>query len=147
MNPEKMRTHYGKLMYLLQDACSTNLAEQIGFNIDLSVQTVYSVLEQGGALELLSHKYLSTATREILPEGKKRKQIQQEIKLKEGAKKFLMRHFAEKTQLDKDDIERCLNSIGDNQSFLNSNRGPIDFVLDFLNDYFAPRERGDRGRG
>jgi hypothetical protein len=147
MNPEKMRAHYGKLMYLLQDACSTKIADQIGFNIDLSVKTVYSMLEAGDALELLSHRYLSTATREILPEGRTRSSIQREIKLKEDAKKYLIRTFAAKTRLDKDEIERCLNSIGDNQSFLNSNRGPIDFVLDFLGEHFAPGKEGTEEGG
>ena len=47
---------------------------------------------------------------------------------------------------EEDDIERCLNSICDNQSFLNSNRGPIDFLLEFLEAHFAPG-RPNTGEG
>jgi hypothetical protein len=37
-----------------------------------------------------------------------------------------------------DDLERCLYSIGDNDSFLNSNRLPVDTCIALLQQYFHP---------
>ena len=44
MNPEKMRTEYGKLVYLLQDAVSETT--DLGFNIISPILTVYRFLEE-----------------------------------------------------------------------------------------------------
>ena len=46
MNPEKMRTSYGKRLYLLQDAASDDVKELLGFNIVAPIRTVYSLLEK-----------------------------------------------------------------------------------------------------
>ena len=40
--------------------------------------------------------------------------------------------------MSKDDIELCLNSICDNNNFLNSNRKPIDRMLISLQQLFHP---------
>jgi hypothetical protein len=42
-----------------------------------------------------------------------------------------------------DDLERCLYSIGDNDSFLNSNRLPIDTCIALLQQYFHPDSSED----
>ena len=152
MNPEKMRTQYGKLMYLLQDACSPDVTAQLGFDLsDRPVQTVYAELEEAGALEMLAHKYMTTATMEILPDGKTQKEVRRQTEMKNAAKKFLMKKYGGdpggRTRLDQDTVERCLNSICDNSSFLNSNRGPIDLVLGLLQEEFAPGMPGTEEGG
>lgn len=45
MNPEKMRTQYGKLIYLLQDAMSDEATELLQFRCVKGIKTVYSELE------------------------------------------------------------------------------------------------------
>ena len=40
MNPEKLRSSYGKLIYLLQDAASEDMVELLGFNIVAPIKTV-----------------------------------------------------------------------------------------------------------
>jgi hypothetical protein len=121
MNPERMRSTYGKLMYLLQDSQINHVLESLQFNCVRPIETVYSFLKDRGGLDILNHEYLSLATREIIPEGKPRNQIQSEIKQKEKAIKFLSNKYQSKN-LSVDDIETCLYSIGDNHSFLRTNR-------------------------
>ena len=45
MNPEKMRTSYGKLLFLLQDALHERTQEMLEFPITGPMHTVYSHLE------------------------------------------------------------------------------------------------------
>ena len=40
MNPEKMRTEYGKLVYLLQDSCAPHVRELLEFECVRPVKTV-----------------------------------------------------------------------------------------------------------
>ena len=40
-NPEKMRSQYGKLVYLIQDAVSTEVQQLLGININKPIRTVY----------------------------------------------------------------------------------------------------------
>ncbi len=40
MNPEKMRTEYGKLVYLLQDSCLPHVRELLEFDCVRPVKTV-----------------------------------------------------------------------------------------------------------
>jgi len=46
MNPEKMRTEYGKLVYLLQDAISPEIQEHLEFNCKRMIKTVYELLKE-----------------------------------------------------------------------------------------------------
>ena len=142
MNPDRMRGEYGKMMYMLQDTVQEDVLESLGFSCVVPVKTVYDILEAGDGLAVLQDPYVCTATAEILPvnedgTARSRAQIQREIKLKENAKKYLSRHYSN-SALDSDTIELCLNSICDNNNFLNANRAPIDRMLAHLHDYFHP---------
>jgi hypothetical protein len=137
MNPEKMRTEYGQLVYLLQDAVQQ--AEHLGFSVQSPIETVYKFLQERGGLALLSDKWVETATEEILADKKTRSQIQMEIQRKERAVSSLKRKYAS-SQLTSDEIHLCLYSICDNNSFLNSNRVPIDKIIQFLSKHFSPTE-------
>ena len=140
MNPEKMRDVYGKMIYLLQDAMA-NRAE-LEFDLVRPLETVHSTLSEAGGLDLLRDHLISTATMEILHEGKSRSQIQNEISLKECAISYLAKTYSNKPEvkLKADTIKRCLYSLADNTSFLNSNCKPIEFVIKLLRSYFGPPE-------
>ena len=138
MNPDRMRGEYGKMLYLLQDCAQEDLTEHLGFNAVVPVKTVYDILDEGNALAVLQDPHVCTATAEILPENKSRDTIQREIKQKETAKKYLAKKYSHESNLSKDDIELCLNSICDNNNFLNSNRKPIDRMLISLQQLFHP---------
>lgn len=60
MNPEKMRTEYGKLVYLLQMHLSLDVMGPI--------ESVYKFLEERGGLKVLEDSLIETATEEILAE-------------------------------------------------------------------------------
>ena len=78
------------------------------------------------------------ATLEILPDkDKNRSQIQREIRQKEKAVEHLKQKY-NNHNLSMDEIHTCLYSICDNNSFLNSNRLPIDKVIVYLKKYFDP---------
>jgi len=137
MNPEKMRSEYGKLIYLLQDAVSPSIQPHLQFSCKGNIETVYKFLEEKDSLEILDDKLIDIATREILAEKKTRAQIGVEIKRKEKAVSILKQKYRT-SSLSSDDIHLCLYSICDNDSFLNSNRVPVDKVIGYLHHFFSP---------
>ncbi|EDQ88877.1 uncharacterized protein MONBRDRAFT_32701 [Monosiga brevicollis MX1] len=138
MNPELMRTQYGKLIHLLQDFASPEVQDCFEMQPIKDIETVYSWLDSHGVADVLLEKDLKTATMEILPEGKPRHQIQQEIKAKESAQERIARKYAGGSSKFKDDIKWCLYSMSDNNSFLRVNRFPVDRMLGFLRRFFDP---------
>ena len=143
MNPEKMRTEYGKLVYILQDAVSPTVRPHLGFSVKGPIESVYKFLEEHNGLDLLSDKLIETATEEILAGRKSRAQIDNQIRQKERAVNILKKKYRT-AELSAEDIHLCLYSICDNNSFLNSNRVPIDKIIDYLTTHFSPKkvERG-----
>lgn len=137
-NPEKMRSEYGKLVYLMQDAVSESTQALLGVNIHRPVKTVYDVLHEKGGLELLDDPQIAHATAEILADKRKpRTIIQAEIRRKEKAAEYLVRRYTSR-RLSADDIRACMYSISDNNSFLNSNRKPVVDCIELLKQYFSP---------
>lgn len=139
MNPEKMRTNFGKMVFMEQDAETPAVNALLNFSCVNGITTVYTQFEAAGILGALREPAMRYATMEILPEeGKSRSAIQAEIKRKERAQESIARKYANH-KMDKDGIKWCLYSISDNSSFLNSNRLPIDKMVAFLKQNF----RGD----
>ncbi|KAI8065673.1 hypothetical protein BC940DRAFT_326861 [Gongronella butleri] len=140
MNPEKMRTAYGKLMYLLSDAMIPEVQEMLGFNCVVPIKTVHSFLKERKGLAVLHDEDLILmATREIIPDGKSRQQIQMDIRRKEKAIESLSRKHQTRI-LPADDIRHCLYSIGDNNAYLRANRDPCEKILKYLERYFDPEQ-------
>ena len=71
--------------------------------------------------------------------NKSRSTIDKEIRLKERAVTLLKSKYRN-SKLSQEDIHLCLYSICDNNSFLNSNRVPIDKIIDYLTSHFTPTE-------
>jgi hypothetical protein len=141
-NPEKMRSEYGKLVLLMQDAMSAEILPLLSCNIHREIKTVYSLLEEGNALEVLEDRLIHLATMEIPDDkSKSRGEIQNMIRKKEKARKEIAQNMKYHTGgLTRDDIEQCLFSISDNESFLNSNRVPVDDAIHLLKTFFHPRK-------
>eukprot|EP00698_Gefionella_okellyi_P020002 TRINITY_DN6221_c0_g1_i1.p1 TRINITY_DN6221_c0_g1~~TRINITY_DN6221_c0_g1_i1.p1 ORF type:complete len:623 (+),score=139.53 TRINITY_DN6221_c0_g1_i1:75-1871(+) len=137
MNPEKMRTDYGKLLYLLMDSVSSQVQDLLQFSVVAPIRTVYSLLEESNGLALLNDPLMPVATAEILPFNKSRQQVQSEIRRKEAAVATLARKYSS-SKLKSEEIELCLHSIGDNHSFLTGNRLPVDMMLHYLTTMFSP---------
>jgi hypothetical protein len=140
MNPDKMRTTYGKLVYLLMDAQRPEVKEMLGFSAVSPIRTVYETLEKGGALGLLEEDLIRTATQEIHSEGRSRREVQSDIKAKERAIERLSTKYARSSELDEDAIKQCLYSIGDNSAFLRVNRDPCEQLIGWLKKYFHPTQ-------
>lgn len=117
MNPDKMRDTYGKLVYMLQDAQDPQVKDMLEFACVSPLVTVHSTLLAGDCLNLLDDVMIESATAEIFDAGKKRNQVQYEIKSKENAIEFLARKYSS-AKIDSETIKQCLYSIGDNNSFL-----------------------------
>lgn len=138
MNPEKMRSEYGKLVYMLQDSVMPHVKELLQFSCVRKIRTVFETLREGGAAEMLNHPLMEAATKDVdAAEGKSRYDVQRESKEKTRAVKELARQFSTNT-LDTDAIEQCLYSIADNHSYLRGNRDPVDKMLAYLKLYFRP---------
>ncbi|KAG0174277.1 hypothetical protein DFQ28_000116 [Apophysomyces sp. BC1034] len=137
MNPEKMRSAYGKLMYLLADSMIPEVQEMLGFTCVSPIKTVHSFLKERRGLGVLHEEIILIATREIIPEGKSRNIIQTEIRRKEKAIEQLSRKYQSKL-LTADEVRHCLYSIGDNNAYLRANRDPCEKMLRYLERHFQP---------
>ena len=138
MNPEKMRSTYGKLVYMLQDSQISEVQELLGFKCVKPLKTVYTVLKEHDCLKVLEDDLIEVATAEIIDFGKKRHQVQSEIKRKEKAIEILAKRYGN-SQVSPETIRQCLYSIGDNNSFLRTNRDPCDKMIEYLQKYFDPK--------
>ncbi|RCH92045.1 hypothetical protein CU097_006718 [Rhizopus azygosporus] len=142
MNPEKMRSAYGKLMYLLSDSMIPEVREMLGFDCVVPIKTVYNFLKERHGLKVLHEDIILLATREIIPEGKTRPQIQAEIRRKEKSIEILSRKYQSK-YLSADEIRHCLYSIGDNNAYLRANRDPCEKMIQYLEKLFDPKDDGN----
>ena len=131
MNPEKMRDGYGKLVYMLQDSQIEQVYELLQFKCVKPILTVHSVLEEHGKLGLLQDELLPLATSEIIDGGRKRKEIQYDIKRKEKAIEILAKKYSTR-DLDSETVKQCLYSIGDNNAFLRVNRDPCIAMIGYF---------------
>jgi hypothetical protein len=138
MNPDKMRNTYGKLIYMLQDSQLPEIQDMLGFTAVSPIRTVYKVLEEGGALDMLREDIISIATQEISAENKSRREVQSAIKAKERAIEKLASKYSRSTEMDDEQLKQCLYSIGDNSAFLRTNRDPCQKLIQYLNQYFHP---------
>ncbi|KAI0043127.1 hypothetical protein FA95DRAFT_440752 [Auriscalpium vulgare] len=145
-NPDKMRTTYGKLIYLLQDSQTPEVKDILGFSCVAPINTVYTLLEAHGALDMLRDPLVIVATQEITSINRSRREIQRDIKAKERAIETLSSRWAS-ADLSKDTVQQALYSIGDNHSFLRTNRDPCEQMIGYLKEYFdATRVKDKNGR-
>ncbi len=115
MNPEKMRTEYGKLVYMLQDAVSPTIQPNVpycksGLSLVSPMETVYKFLSERNGLDMLDDPLMEIATEEILAGKKTRNQINAEINRKERAVAMLKQNY-KSSKLSADDVHLCLYSI------------------------------------
>jgi hypothetical protein len=146
MNPEKMRTGFGKLAYLLMDSQEPSVKELLEFDPVRPLRTVHASLESGGALGLLLDPLLPRATAEIASRDRARSEVQRDIRLKERARDALAARYSKpKSRLDQEEILRAIYSIADNESFLRHARDPVDAALAALEARFSAQLGGGGG--
>ncbi|KAI0797012.1 hypothetical protein C8Q75DRAFT_743038 [Abortiporus biennis] len=142
MNPDKMRSTYGKLIYLLQDSQTPEVKDLLGFTCVKPIRAVYTILEEHDAIDLLREDLITVATKEIYSEGRSRREIQKDIKNKERAIESLSSKYQRKG-LSQETLRQCLYSIGDNHAFLRVNRDPCEHMISYLKQYFHPTQAKD----
>jgi len=127
-NPDKMRETYGKLMHLLQDAVTPGL---LNFNCKRDIITVTEFLEEKNCKELLRDGELLIQACRVLEEG-----MTKLVAEKAKARATLIEKY--KSKLNEDDILLIMDSISDANSYLVSNRNPVDRIIYYLSHYFDP---------
>jgi len=145
LNPERMRTDYGKLMHMLMDSQSTDIQALLEFRLVKKITTVHDYLEERDSLDLIKHAEAGIATTAISDKGKTRNEVQHEIKAKERAVKRLIKQFSN-DQLSEEAIEWCLYSLADNSSFLLFNRDPVETMITYLKTHFPSTMSNDDPR-
>lgn len=143
LNPASMRTTYGKLMYLLQDAQNPSVAKSLGFSLHKDILLVKPYLQECGALELLSDARLECAV-QFIPDrdaatGEKiaREQIQALVQGKQKVTAELVEAFTSE-KMSADDVKRVIESLGDAIAYIESNVRPVQRMLKYLEDHFDP---------
>lgn len=109
MNPDKMRSEYGKLIYMLMDSSDSQIQELLEFECVRPLKTVHSTLAQHDLLRLLDDPLMETATAEVIAGGRPRyevlsnhifqvfctcPQIQRAIRSKENARGAIAKKYA-----------------------------------------------------
>mmetsp|Transcript_44866 Transcript_44866/g.174134 ORF Transcript_44866/g.174134 Transcript_44866/m.174134 type:complete len:519 (-) Transcript_44866:1254-2810(-) len=147
-NPEKLRTEYGKMIYLLQDSQNRDMVKELKFSLMKPLETVRTFLEGRGCLELLGDPELEMATRDISTVSKNRENIAWELGQKARSRDAIVKRWVGKGSgipaLSESDIVRVLESIGDSNSFLRSVRDPCDEMIGYLKKYFKKDETPEK---
>lgn len=71
-----------QMIYLMQDAVSSESQHILNVNIKRGISSVYGFLEEKGGLAVLNDPLVEIATREILANGRPRPQITRDIRRK-----------------------------------------------------------------
>lgn len=114
----------------------------LNFSCVKPIKTVYTVLEERDALDLLKDDLITVATKEIYSEGRPRREVQRDIKSKERAIEQLSSQY-QGNGLSQEQIRQCLYSIGDNHAFLRANRDPCEKMIGYLKEFFHPTQSSD----
>ena len=127
LNPASMRTTYGKLMYLLQDAQNPSVAKSLGFSLHKEIMLVKPFLEERGGLDLLHDARLECAVQFISDRdadtGEKlpREQVQAIVAGKHKVTGDLVQAYA-KDSITEDDVKRVIESLADAIAYIESNK-------------------------
>ncbi len=119
----------------LQDSQSPQVKDLLSFSCVKPIKTVYLVLEEHDALDLLREDSIAIATKEIYSEGRSRREVQKDIRSKERAIEALSAKY-QRQGLNQEAVRQCLYSIGDNHAFLRVNRDPCDRMIQHLKTHF-----------
>mmetsp|Transcript_9135 Transcript_9135/g.33718 ORF Transcript_9135/g.33718 Transcript_9135/m.33718 type:complete len:898 (-) Transcript_9135:32-2725(-) len=136
-NPEKMKSEYGKLLYMLQDARSAQIRQQLGFDVVDKVKTVHHKLKKANVLSVLEDPNIEIATKDIIDDGQSRYTLERTKKDKYKNIDRIARRFRN-SSIDEEEIKTCLYSIVDANCYLNQCARPIEIMLGYLQEYFSP---------
>lgn len=163
MNPSKMRGTYGKLMYILMDTESYAIKSELKFSVVKPIQTVVSFLlakvgDKDEVEDMIKDPLWAAATQTISehstgsarmgtedtlgPDLKTKKELAVLSANKKQASEMLVKKYASEA-LSESDIIRVIDSISDNEAYLNFNMSPVERMLSILVDSFDPNKAQD----
>lgn len=96
MNPAKMRSTYGKLMYILMDTESFGVKQELKVDFVKPILTIHRFLKEKQSLELLEDERLLEAIRAIENDSNEKKthsELQDEMHKKQMATKALLKQY------------------------------------------------------
>jgi len=114
----------------------------LNFSCVKPIITVYNILEEHGALDMLRDDLITVATQEIYSEGRSRREVQRDIKNKERAIETLSSKY-QRSGLSQEQVRQCIYSIGDNHAFLRTNRDPCEKMIMYLKEHFHATQAKD----
>jgi len=152
LNPSSMRTTYGKLMYLLQDAQNPTVARSLGFSLHKDLVLVGEFLEERDCTDLLYDPRLECAIQYVSDRdpttgnrldramvdamvlGKQQKV--QELAEAYGASVDAVNDNGRQGKISQDDVRRAIESLADAVAYVESNVRPVQTMLRYLEDNF-----------
>jgi hypothetical protein len=160
MNPDKMRSTYGKMMFMLQDSQTSYVKNETGFSLVAPIQLVRTFLEARGCSDLLKDERLELASR-VIPEMKgeaerRRELVREKREAREAllveygtleSSRQLQQHQEEEEGeeggkvegMTRDEVARIVASIEDARTFVDMSTRPINQMLRNLETYFDPQ--------
>jgi hypothetical protein len=144
LNPSHMRSTYGKLMYILQDAQNPAVVKALGFSLYKDLQLVIPYLEENNCLEILNDPRLEGAIRfirdreEMTGDKIDRSLVQKLVEEKRGLREELVIDYAAKTNMEPNDVGRVVDSLADAISSVQTTLTPVKRMLQYLEDEFDP---------
>eukprot|EP00557_Chaetoceros_sp_GSL56_P004156 CAMPEP_0176489520 /NCGR_PEP_ID=MMETSP0200_2-20121128/7334_1 /TAXON_ID=947934 /ORGANISM="Chaetoceros sp., Strain GSL56" /LENGTH=646 /DNA_ID=CAMNT_0017886671 /DNA_START=44 /DNA_END=1981 /DNA_ORIENTATION=+ len=155
LNPSKMRSTYGKLMHLLQDAQSPSIAKSLGFTLYKDLVMVRPFLESRGAEKILDDERLVIATMyvkakdEVTGRVVDRNEVDRQVKQKIAMSQELLQDCQQDNSSNnnnnnnnnryaKDELKLCIDSISDAIAIVESNVAPVERMIHLLEENFRP---------
>ena len=131
MNPDRMRSCFGKLVHLLQDARQPEIQRELGFSCLVPVLTVRRALEADDLGEVLDDADLAAATKALRPgEAAARKA--------EATERLVARHAAGDAARG-ELVRRAVLSIADDEALTAAHVAPVSRMLALLREHFDPQ--------
>ena len=150
MNPAKMRSIYGKMMYMLQDTLRQEVRERLRCNLVLDIKTVGAFLQRVNSEEMLGTQDFELATTDLSDATVDRETQLERLADKQSAAARLVERYAS-AQLSPAQIQRVLDSWSDSNNYLANNEKPVVRIIEYLKHNFKPRDPGSHslqiGRG
>jgi hypothetical protein len=144
LNPTSMRTTYGKLMYLLQDAQNPSVAKSLGFSLHKDMVLVQPYLEEHNCADLLQDSRLECAVQHIHDRdpvtGQRldRAHVQAMVEGKRRVTDQLVETYSASGSLSPENVLRAIDSLADAVAYVESNVQPVQRMLQYLEDNFDP---------
>ena len=143
LNPSSMRTTYGKLLYVCQDAQNPTVAKSLQMSVHKEIVLVGPYLKEFDCEDLLYDPRLTTATKYISGKTQKgdymaRDKVNAAVAEKGALMDQLVQEYSVKSKLSEENVKRAIESINDALAYIHANLEPVQAMLAYLEEHFDP---------